>query len=101
MKATDILKPYRKAAPALGYRANAWITLLTLCDAGPEGLSKADLMNHYAVRGDGSATALKRWERAGLLTVHSAKAKGNRGGRSRHFYVATEKLHQFLRIESV
>lgn len=101
MKAADVLTIYRKAAPALGYRANAWITLLTLCEAGDEGLTKANFMHHYAVRGDGADTALRRWERAGLLTLKQRRAKGTRGGRWANIYVATEKLHSFLRIEAI
>lgn len=96
MKASDILKPYRKAAPELGYRANAWITLLTLLEAGAEGLSKADLMTHYSIFGDGATTALTRWKNKGLLTVHERKCRGDQGGRNANVYVATDKLRDLL-----
>lgn len=96
MKASDILKPYRNVAPELGYRANAWITLLTLLEAGPEGLSKAELMTHYSIFGDGAHTALNRWKTKGLLTVHSRKCRGENGGNNANVYVATDKLRAFL-----
>jgi hypothetical protein len=96
MKASDILKPYRKAAPVLGYRANAWITLLTLLEAGPEGLTKAELMHHYSVFGDGATTALNRWQRKGLLTIQERKCRGGNGGRPASVYIATDQLRDFL-----
>lgn len=96
MKPSDILKPYRKAAPILGYRANAWITLLTLLEAGPEGLTKAELMTHYSVFGDGATTALTRWYGKGLLTIESRKCCGENGGRAANVYKATDKLRAFL-----
>lgn len=96
MKASDILKPYRKAAPVLGYRANAWITLLTLLEAGPGGLSKGDLMQYYSLAGTGAHTALNRWVEKGWLAVQCRKCRGDNGGRPSTMYISTEVLRDFL-----
>ncbi len=96
MKPSDILKPYRKAAPILGYRANAWITLLTLLEAGPDGLTKAELMNHYSLFGDGAHTALTRWHRKGWLDVSKKACRGENGSRPSMVYISTEELRAFL-----
>lgn len=96
MKASDILRPYRKAAPVLGYRANAWITLLTLLEAGPEGLNTADLMQYYSLAGTGAHTALNRWHGKGWLNVQQRKCQGELGGRPSTVYICTEELRAFL-----
>lgn len=99
MTASDILKIYRKAAPALGYHASAWVALLTLCEAGDAGMSLSDLTAHHAVRGQGTQTVLRRWVLAGLATVTERRASGTLGGRPCKVYTATPKLYKLLRLD--
>lgn len=99
MTAADILKIYRKAAPALGYRASAWIVMLTLCEAGDAGMSLSELTAYHAVYGQGAQTVLRRWVLAGLATVTERRASGTLGGRPCKVYTATPKLYKLLRLD--
>lgn len=99
MTAAEILNIYRQAAPALGYRASAWITMLTLCEAGDAGMSLSDLTKYHAVQGQGAQTVLRRWVHAGLATVTERRASGVLGGRRCKIYTATPKLYKFLRLD--
>lgn len=99
MTASAILKRYRLIAPVIRGHASAWIVMLTICEAGEEGIDHADLGRLMRGKPMALAPTLRRWKEAGILVSGEAPARGSNGGRNRVIYMATPKLYRALGID--
>lgn len=103
MKAAEIARIYRAAAPVFGNRPSAWLLLVLICAAGEAGMTVNDLCNLLQQKSrDSRQSTLRRWHKAGLLnraeipaTCHDGR---KRGGRNQVVYSATPKAFQLLRL---
>jgi hypothetical protein len=99
MTAAAILKRYRRIAPVIGHKSSAWIVMLTICEAGAEGIDHSDLGQLMRGKPMALAPTLRRWKEAGILVSGVAPARGVNGGRPRVIYMATSKLYRALGID--
>lgn len=98
MTAAAILKRYRRIAPVIGHKSSAWIVMLTICEAGAEGIDHAELGRLMHGKPMALASTLRRWKAAGILVSGEAPSRGENGGRPRVIYMATPKLYRALGI---
>ncbi len=98
MTAAAILNRYRRIAPVIGFQASAWIVLLTICEAGPEGIDHAGLVKLLRGKPMQMAPTLRRWKQAGILVSGEVPPRRGKGGACRVIYMATPKLYEALGI---
>ena len=96
--ASDILNRYRKVKKAVK-RANTWISLLALAEAGKKGLTLSQLTDFHAIRKDNAHTTLSRYVKLQLVYFEDRKAKGV-AGRLCRLYFATPLLYQILEVKA-
>lgn len=96
--ASDILNRYRKVKTAVK-RVNTWVSLLSIAEAGKDGLTLSQLTEFHAIRKENAHTTLARYEKLKLITFKDRAAKGV-AGRLCRVYFATPLLYQILEVKA-
>lgn len=97
MTAADILTSWRAVQPALR-RFMSWVTLLTIAEAGEQGISRADLTRRaFGNRGKLDSRTERKWQVAGLVTIEMVD-RPRPGGPKTTLITITPKGLKFLRL---
>lgn len=98
MKASDILKAWRRVAPAFGYRSTAWLKMLQLVEAGDQGLTLRQLVGCNS-QVDAHWPWIRRAAKAGLVEIIPNAVSRPGGGHPAHLIKITAQGKQALQVE--
>jgi hypothetical protein len=99
MTAADILDRWEPIKGVFGNKPMAWVRLLQIIQAGPEGIKLSVL--YRGIHGQTTTTrqTVHKWQEAGLITIRQGRPKGGAQGRRPLILTATPKARRLLRLD--